>query len=414
MHDTAHDKSILFAWARAACISLLVFSVAASAVPVARCPFDNESHVATREGVIYLRYALGVRDAALMTGTGFSSAQANAAAAAVQCASCKPQMDINGDGQFDAHDATVIARVLAGFKGNALTDGLQYGAGSRASAAAQQQFIADGCPVSTPVVVLAAGDVAYCPAGFATSNALQTAATLRRVPGVPVLVLGDLAYVSGTPAEFSGCFDPTWGVEKPRLRPAPGNHEYITPEAAGYFAYFGSQAGRTTRGYYSFDIGDWHIVSLNSNIDSATGSVQELWLRDDLTKSSRRCILAYWHHQLFTSSPRGYNNKMLDIWRTLHEFKATLILNGHEHNYERFAKQTPDGVADPINGMRQIIAGTGGLGMTPMVNVATNSEVRQALGYGVLKLTLSGTGYAWDYLPSVEGVIVDSGTDTCR
>lgn len=414
MRKCTHKNSVLFSWARALCVLVVAFSAAASAAPLARCPFDNEVHVATREGLIYLRYALGMRDAELVAGSVFSSAQANAAAAALECPSCKPQMDINGDGLFDAHDATVIARVLAGFKGNALTDGLQHGSGSRPSAVAQQQFIAEGCPVNAPVVVLAAGDVAYCPTGYATSNALQTAATLRRVPGVPVLVLGDLAYFSGTPAEFNDCFDPTWGVEKPRLRPTPGNHEYVTPGAAGYFAYFGSQAGRTTRGFYSFDVGDWHIVSLNSSIDSATGSVQERWLRDDLTKSSRRCILAYWHHPLFTSSPRGYNNKMLDIWRTLHEFKATLILNGHEHNYERFARQTPDGVADPINGMRQIIAGTGGLGMTPMVNVATNSEVRQALGYGLLKLTLSGTGYAWDYLPAVEGVFVDSGADTCR
>lgn len=397
--------------------ALLLVASPTAAGTLARCPFDNEVTTLTREGTVFIRYALGLRGTALVTGTSFSAAQASAAADAIECASCKPQLDINGDGGFDIHDATIIARVLAGFKGNALTDGLQFGSGSRPTAASQRQFIADGCPVSTPVVLMAAGDIAYCPTGFALSGAATTAAALRRVPGVPVLTLGDNAYASGTPAEFATCFDPTWGVEKARLRPAPGNHEYFTVDAAGYYGYFGSQAGASTRGYYSFDLGDWHIVSLNSNIDSTAGSVQELWLRDDLTKSSRRCILAYWHHPLFTSSPRGYNAKMKDIWRTLAEFRATVILNGHEHNYERFAEQTPDGVADPANGIRQFIAGSGGFGLTVFPippQPQPNSEVRNDVNLGVLKLTLASTSYAWDFLRASDGVAVDTGAANCR
>ncbi len=418
MHRNSRRNPICAPWLCAAYALLLACVVTAattaSAATIARCPFDNQTTTSTREGLIYLRYALGLRGGALVAGSSFSSAQAPAAVDGIECPSCQAQIDINGDGQFDAHDATIIARVLAGFTGNALTQGLQFGTGTRPTASLQRQFLADGCPTSTPVVVLAAGDIAYCPSSAAASNAAQTAAVLRRVPGVPVLLLGDLAYSSGTPTEFRDCFDPIWGVEKPRMRPSPGNHEYNTANATGYYAYFGTQAGGTAQGYYSFDIGDWHIVSLNSNIDAQTGSAQELWLRDDLAKTARTCTLAYWHHPLFTSSPRGYNAKMKDIRSTLSEFRATVILNGHEHNYERFAKQNADGVADPVNGIRQFIVGTGGIGMTPMLTAVANSEVRSALTFGALQLTLASNSYAWDFVPAVEGVVVDSGTANCR
>ena len=413
--DIAHNRWSM-RWLIALLLPLLLSAGPAplSALPTARCPFDRDTASLARDGLVYVRYALGLRAAPLVAGTALTTAQALAASEAITCASCLPQLDINGDGEFDANDAAVIARKLAGFTGARLTDGLTLGTGLRPDAASQQLFVASGCPVSSPVIVLAAGDIAYCPAAPAQSNAAQTAAVLRRVPGVPVLTLGDNAYFDGTALEFSSCFDPTWGVEKARLRPAPGNHDYNTANATGYFGYFGAAAGRTDRGYYSFDLGDWHIVSLNSNIDAATGSAQELWLRDDLGKTARQCILAYWHHPLFTSSPRGDNLKMRDIWRTLDELRATLILTGHEHNYERFAKQTAGGVADPVNGIRQIIVGTGGAGMTPMPVPRANSEVREALSFGVLKLTLASNLYDWEFLPAVPGVIVDSGTATCR
>jgi hypothetical protein len=253
-----------------------------SALTTARCPFDRDTASLTHDGLVYVRYALGLRGASLVAGTALTAAQAAAAAEAITCPSCLPQLDINGDGVFDANDAAVIARKLAGFTGVRLTDGLTLGTGARPDAASQQLFVASGCPVASPVVMLAAGDIAYCTAAPSQTGAAQTAAVLRRVPGVPVLTLGDNAYVDGTAIEFSGCFDPTWGVEKARLRPAPGNHDYNTANTAGYFGYFGAAAGPTARGYYSFDIGDWHIVSLNSNIDASTGSEQEQWLRADL------------------------------------------------------------------------------------------------------------------------------------
>ena len=393
------------------CAFIVGTSVAA---PVARCPFDNELVSAQREGMIYARYALSIRAGPLVAATGFAPEHAAAAQALMECPSCWPQLDINGSGAFDTTDALIIARHIAGFRGAALTNGLTL-TGSRDSSALVQSFIADGCSVATPVVVLAAGDIAYCPTDAASANAAATASVLRRVPGVPVLTLGDNAYVSGTAAEFSSCFAPTWGVELPRLRPSPGNHDYGNAgaggaEPTGYFGYFGRLAGATERGYYSFDIGQWHVVSLNSNINAAAGSAQALWLRDDLANTARKCILAYWHHPVFTSSPRGDNPKMIDTWQVLSEFKVDIVLNGHEHNYERFKKQTATGAA-ATDGIRQFIIGSGGVGHTAAVTpLKANSELFNGLTYGVLKLTLAPSAYTWEFLPELAGVVVDAST----
>ena len=387
----------------------------ALAAPVARCPFDNEQVSAQREGLMYARYALNVRGAPLVAATGYAPEHSTAALASMECPSCWPQLDINGNGAFDATDALIIARYIAGFRGAALTAGVALGSGTRNTSALVESFITGGCSVATPAVLLAAGDIAFCPAGAANSSAAATAAVLRRVPGVPVLTLGDNAYVSGTPAEFASCFAPTWGVELPRLRPSPGNHDYGNAgaggaEPVGYFGYFGRLAGATQRGYYSFDLGPWHIVSLNSNIDAAAGSVQELWLRNDLANTARKCVLAYWHHPVFTSSPRGDNHFMQDIWRALSDFKADIVLNGHEHNYERFAKQTPTGVA-AASGIRQFIVGSAGIGhIAAVMPLKPNSEAFNALTYGVLKLTLESNAYSWEFLPEQAGVVVDSST----
>ena len=391
-----------------ACALLIGVTLAA---PVARCPFDNELVSAQREGVMYARYALNVRGAPLVAATGFAPEQAAAAQAAMECPSCSPQLDINGNGAFDATDALIIARHIAGFRGAALTVGVTL-TGSRNTSALVEAFITGGCSVATPAVLLAAGDIAYCPVDAARSNAMATAAVLRRVPGVPVLALGDHAYNDGTAAEFASCFAPTWGVELPRLRPSPGNHDYGASGAdpLGYFGYFGRLAGATPRGYYSFDLGQWHLISLNSNIDAAAGSVQELWLRDDLANTARKCVLAYWHHPVFTSSPRGDNPKMADVWRALSDFKVDIVLNGHEHNYERFKKQTPTGVV-AVDGIRQFIIGSGGVGHTAAVPpLKPNSESFNALTYGVLKLTLEPNAYSWEFLPEMLGVVVDSST----
>jgi acid phosphatase type 7 len=399
-------------------LALIFLSVCAGAhaAPRALCPFEHSNASLTREGLIMTRCALDRHGIALVAGTGYTAAHSVAAEAAINCPTCFPQFDINGNNTFDDVDATIISRKLAGFSGSALTQGLTLGSGSRNSELAVLQFLADGCPSATPVIVLAAGDIADCPTTPAQSGAQQTANVLKQTPGVPVLSLGDNAYDSGTPAEFANCFEPTWGSEKPRLRPSPGNHDYGNGSgiADGYYGYFGTLAGKSGVGYYSFDVGDWHIVSLNSNVDATKGSAQELWLRGDLTNTSRQCVLAYWHHPVFTSSPRGDNNKMRDIWRTLAEFKTAVILNGHEHNYERFAKQTADGTLDAVNGIRQFIVGTGGVGLTPILNAKPNSEVRNSSNFGVLKLSLGSTSYTWKFLPTVAGVDIDSGTANCR
>ena len=398
-----------FVWATAfvCCVS------AAHATPIARCPFDNEFTTSHREGLLYIRHALGLSGASLVDGTGYVRAHATAASASLTCASCWPQLDMNGNGGFDVTDAMIVARYLAGMRGLALTTGISLGAGTRNTSVLVESFIANGCPVTTPAVILTGGDIAYCPGTPAQSGAWATASALRRTPGVPVLTLGDNAYLNGTPADFSSCFEPTWGTEMPRLRPAPGNHDYNTPGATGYYEYFGRLAGASNRGYHSYDIGDWHIVALNSNIDATTGSTQELWLRQDLANTSRRCKLALWHHPRFTSSPRGDNTKMADIWTALYDFKVDVILNGHEHNYERFAKQTPTEVATN-DGIRQFIIGTGGIGLTPFNTPKPNSERREALTYGVLKLTLHSAAYDWEFVPAVDGVVVDSGSANCN
>lgn len=268
-------------------------------------------------------------------------------------------------------------------------------------------------PIPSPIpapqpaqTFVGAGDVAMCDA-----NSEATARLLDGIGGT-VFALGDLAYTSGTAEEFRRCYDPTWGRHKSRTRPVPGNHEYVTPGAAPYYAYFGANAGPPGLGYYSFDIGAWHAIALNSNIDVRASSTQGAWLRADLAANESRCVVAYWHHPLFTSGPNGPQGYMQEFWRILYDAGADLILNGHDHMYERFAPQTPDGIADPIRGIRQITAGTGGALIYQTVAVAPNSE-RRIHAFGVLKLTLQTDSYQWEFV-GVPGAGTDAGSGTCH
>ncbi len=202
-----------------------------------------------------------------------------------------------------------------------------------------------------PATILAVGDIAQCGAlPAADSAAARTAAVVDgQAPDLPLLLLGDLVYNSGTLAEYLNCYAPTYGKFMARSFPAPGNHDYGVPAGDDYYSYFGARAGPDKRGYYSFDVGSWHIVSLNSNIDMAKGSAQEAWLRADLAAaSSKKCTLAYWHHPRFSSSStHGDDPRSSDIWRVLLEFGADVVLVGHDHTYERFAPQDADANADP-------------------------------------------------------------------
>jgi len=262
----------------------------------------------------------------------------------------------------------------------------------------------------TTVVFVGAGDIAVG-GGFQEA----TAQLLDGIPGT-VFTLGDQAYPDGTTSDYTTYYDPTWGRHKARTRPCPGNHDYHTANAAGYFTYFGSLAGPSGQGYYSFDLGDWHIISLDGEIPTAVGSPQEVWLRADLAAHTNQCCLAYWHEPLFDSGDvHGSQSQYVQpLWQALYDYHAEIVLNGHEHIYERFAPQTPDGTADPDNGIREFIVGTGGAGLYTVTTPKPNSEVHNTNTHGVLKLTLGPGTYSWQFIPVAGQTFTDSGSGTCH
>jgi hypothetical protein len=273
---------------------------------------------------------------------------------------------------------------------------------------------ADPPPAGAEVFV-GAGDIASC-----SSNGDElTANVLDGIAGT-VFTLGDNAYPNGSATDYSNCYHGSWGRHKARTRPSPGNHEYQTANAAGYFGYFGSAAGTQGQGYYSYNLGDWHIIALNSNtncttIGCAAGSAQEQWLRADLAANSKACVLAYWHHPRFNSgAEHGNNTAVAAFWTALYQYGADIVLNGHEHIYERFALQNPSAQADP-NGIREFVVGSGGNGhygfkATP----EPNSVARNNTAYGVLKLTLKPGAYDWQFVAAAGSAFTDTGSGTCH
>jgi hypothetical protein len=259
--------------------------------------------------------------------------------------------------------------------------------------------------------VLAAGDVAGCD----SSGDSQTASLLDGLSGT-ILALGDLAYPNGTSSEFRDCYQPTWGRHKARTKPAPGNHEYNTGGAAGYYGYFGAAAGDPQEGWYSFNLGSWHIISLNSNCDEIGGcgrsSPQGRWLEADLDANGFSCTLAFWHHPRFSSGEHGNETDVRDLWAILDEHEADVVLAGHDHDYERFAPQDADGRAN-LNGIRSFVVGTGGRSLRSFSTTAANSQVRSSSSYGVLELTLDPTSYSWRFRPVAGSSFTDSGSATC-
>jgi acid phosphatase type 7 len=267
--------------------------------------------------------------------------------------------------------------------------------------------------------LVGAGDIATC-------KHLQSAeATAKLIEGIPgtVFAVGDLAYEKGSSTEFKDCYDPTWGKFKDRTKPALGNHDYSGPTADGYFQYWGAQAGPEGQGFYSYDLGPWHIVVLNTNCGKkrmggcGKDSPEETWLREDLAKHPDSCILAYGHHALFSSGvlkDHALHPLMRPLWQDLYAAHADLILAGHEHSYERFAPQDPDGKPDPAHGIREIVAGTGGRSHDPLGFATPNSEVREWKTYGVLKLTLAPGKYNWEFIPVEGQSFRDSGSGVCH
>lgn len=278
-----------------------------------------------------------------------------------------------------------------------------------------------------PVVVahtfVGAGDIA---AG--TDNAEKTAQLLDAIitgdPATIVFTTGDNAYPDGTAANFAASYEPTWGRHKARTRPVPGNHDYHVAGAVDYLNYFCATAascsfpGGSPQRYYSYDLGAWHIVALDSEADTAAGSTQLQWLQADLAATTKRCVLAYWHKPLFSSgTTHGGAATVKPFWDLLYAAKADVVLAGHEHHYERFAKQSPAGAADP-GGIRQFVVGTGGAPTASYTfgGTAANSELRYggAAAYGVVRFTLRDGGYDWTFVSIAGTSAVDSGTATCN
>lgn len=264
-------------------------------------------------------------------------------------------------------------------------------------------------------VLVGAGDITNC-------SRTEDDATARLLDGLPgtVFTLGDNAYPDGTLTEFNTCYGPTWGRHKNRTRPAAGNHDYHVAGAAGYYTYFGAAASpldsncrSNCRGYYSYNLGAWHIIVLNSEIDHTTGSAQELWLRADLAANPRKCTLAYWHHPRFSSGNHGNKPDVQPFWQALYDYGADVVLSGHDHTYERFAPQTPTGQAASGRGIREFVVGTGGANLYPWGSIQPNSEARNNTTPGVLKLTLHSTSYTWQFIPIAGHSYSDSGSSSC-
>jgi hypothetical protein len=290
--------------------------------------------------------------------------------------------------------------------------------------------------VVTPAVIAATGDIACDPLSSSFNGGLGSTTSCRQKYTSDLLVgqaldavlpLGDLQYECSGYNAYLQSYDLSWGRLKPITFPIPGNHEYdasggtdcdSTGQASGYFRYFGEKAGDPSKGYYSFDIGSWHLIVLNSNdgctiVLCKTGSAQEQWLKADLAAHPNRCTLASWHSPRYSSATN--TNSTLALWKDLYAAGADVILNGHIHNYERFAPQDYNGVADPTNGIREFVVGTGGRSHGAFsTTIAANSEVRDASTYGVLKLTLHADSYDWKFLPEAGKTFTDSGSSACH
>ena len=268
-------------------------------------------------------------------------------------------------------------------------------------------------PPPATVTLVGAGDIARCDYNGDTA----TARLLASIPGT-VFTAGDNSNQSGTLYQFRHCYDPTWGRYKARTKPSVGNHDYRTPGASGYFTYFGAAAGVRSKGYYSYDRGAWHIVVLNSVCYQVSGGCESdspmlSWLRQDLTSHPSRCTLAYFHKPLFSSGYSRGNPVVRPFWNVLYNNHADVIVSGHDHDYERFARQTPTGV-ESDNGIREFVVGTGGTFLGGFNYTARHSQVRNATTHGVLKLRLAPTSYGWRFVHVAGKRFTDYGSTPCH
>jgi acid phosphatase type 7 len=277
---------------------------------------------------------------------------------------------------------------------------------------------ANGSPIGSAsaggAVIVAAGDIADC----GSNGDEETAALLSKIGGT-VITLGDNAYEQGSRHDYDSCYSPSWGSQKARTKPAPGNHEYESPDSAPYFTYFGAAAGPSGKGYYAYDLARWRIYSLNSNCSSIggckVGSPEYDWLIADLQANPRDCVAAYWHHPRYSSGSHGNYARMQPIWKALFDAGADLVLVGHDHDYERFAPMDAAGKVDAAHGMREFVVGTGGKSHYAFgKSVLATSQVRNDDTFGVLKVTLHADAYDWQFVPVAGATFTDSGTTPCH
>jgi hypothetical protein len=303
--------------------------------------------------------------------------------------------------------------------------GFMFGTALTASAPPPGTPAPPGPPGVTgpPATVYAAGDIACAPGDSSTStkcHQMKTSDIIVKGVAARVLALGDLQYNSASLSNLRASYDRSWGRFKSITSPVVGNHE---GNANGYFDYFNGvkvnngPAGVRGAAYYSFDVGSWHLIALNSNcarVSCSAGSAQVQWLKADLAANPRACTLAYWHHPRFSSGHDGDGTFMQDIWKTLYDANADLVLVGHSHDYERFAPMGASGGLDRTRGMREFVVGTGGAFPTGIGGARPNSEVRQNNTFGVLKLTLTATSYDWRFVPEAGKTFTDAGSQPCH
>lgn len=270
--------------------------------------------------------------------------------------------------------------------------------------AGQEADPAISAAAATSAILVGAGDISSCD----NNNDEATAKLLDKISGT-VFTVGDNAYTSGSTTQYNNCYDPTWGRLKSRTKPVPGNHEYKTSGASGYFKYFNNIPS-----YYAYNLGSWRIYALNSEIGISSTSAQVKWLKADLAANPKQCVLAYWHRPRWSSgSEHGSSSDIQALWSTLYDAGAELIISGHDHGYERFTQMNASGSA-VSKGMREIVVGTGGASHYSFGTILSTSQVHNSSTYGVLKLTLNATGYDWQFIPVAGKTFTDNGSTSCR
>lgn len=281
---------------------------------------------------------------------------------------------------------------------------------------------------SSTAVLIGAGDIGRCGSPGAEATARLVDSVLRADSAAnihaQVFTLGDNAYPGGSARDFARCFAVTWGDSAKAImksiHPAPGNHEYLSDRASPYYRYFGDRAGSSGKGYYSYNVGAWHVIALNSEIvvngafGDAERKAQQDWLRHDVADNLQKCTLVYWHHPRFSSGWHGTDRRMEPLWQILYDGRADVILNGHDHDYERFLPQTPQGTVDSTSGITEFVVGTGGGVLRGFrATSAPHSAFRVQGHYGVLKLTLHAAGWSSAFL-DVNHTVRDAGGGTCH